>query len=232
MTEKIIKSNVVNKDIILLSKKYKKAIFSSRIPVLYNKFEKGKNQLLFIGLNPSFSDNSIKGFKKTKKDYLKFFSHKNLNDEQIKEIIKVHETSIEEYPYFSKFHAIADDTTGKPFAHIDLFHCRRTSQSQLVKILKKEDYKDFINKSVEILNKLIVQINPKIIIVENAKTRDILSNYFPLITEIDDIYGTPLFNEKIPVFFTSMLTGQRALDLGSYHRLVWHIKHCISILEK
>jgi hypothetical protein len=240
MTEKIIKSNVVNKDIILLYEKYNEIIFNSKIPVLYNEFEKDKNQLLFIGLNPSFSDNLIKGYNGTKDEYNNFFQSRELGDVEIKEIIKVHEESIKNYPYFSKFEAIANDT-GKAFAHIDLFHCRRTSQSELVKILenkhseKKLDKKDseiFINKSVEILNELINQIKPKIIIVENAKTRDILSKHFPSITDIHDTYGTPLLNNKIPIFYTSMLTGQRALDLGSYHRLVWHIKHCISILEK
>jgi len=46
--------------------------------------------------------------------------------------------------------------------------------------------------------------------------------------EFDDEIGTYriIKNDKLkhtPVFFTSMLTGQRALDLGSYERLIWHI---------
>ena len=39
MTEKIIKSNFVNKDIILLYEKYEETIFDRKIPVLYNEFE-------------------------------------------------------------------------------------------------------------------------------------------------------------------------------------------------
>ncbi|MEY3784343.1 MAG: hypothetical protein RLZZ230_665 [Candidatus Parcubacteria bacterium] len=33
--------------------------------------------------------------------------------------------------------------------------------------------------------------------------------------------------KKVPVFFTSMLSGQRALDRWSYERLVWHIKQAV-----
>jgi len=29
--------------------------------------------------------------------------------------------------------------------------------------------------------------------------------------------------KNVPIFFTSMLTGQRALDNGSFERLIWHI---------
>jgi hypothetical protein len=35
--------------------------------------------------------------------------------------------------------------------------------------------------------------------------------------------------ENIPIFFTSMLTGQRALDKGSYARLIWHIKYALRL---
>jgi hypothetical protein len=35
--------------------------------------------------------------------------------------------------------------------------------------------------------------------------------------------------ENIPIFFTSMLTDQRALDKGSYARLIWHIKYALRL---
>ena len=46
----------------------------------------------------------------------------------------------------------------------------------------------------------------------------------------DDKIGTYkiTLNEKsVPVFFSSMLTGQRALDKGSFERLKWHVKNVI-----
>ena len=45
------------------------------------------------------------------------------------------------------------------------------------------------------------------------------------------IVNHPNLNDT-PIFFTSMLTGQRALDLGSYERLVWHIGFVLDELNK
>jgi len=38
----------------------------------------------------------------------------------------------------------------------------------------------------------------------------------------DEELGTYTYKNN-PFFFTSMLTGQRALDNGSFKRLIWHI---------
>jgi hypothetical protein len=52
--------------------------------------------------------------------------------------------------------------------------------------------------------------------------------------EFRDEFGTNVITNEpilknVPIFFTSMLTGQRALDNGSYERLIWHMKF---VLEK
>lgn len=46
--------------------------------------------------------------------------------------------------------------------------------------------------------------------------------------KFDNNIGTHIITEpeilaSVPVFFTSMLSGQRALDIGSFERLKWHI---------
>lgn len=56
---------------------------------------------------------------------------------------------------------------------------------------------------------------------------------YPLKTVFDKSIGTHNIVNNVdlkgtPVFFT-MRTGQRALDNGSYDRLVWHINY---VLEK
>ena len=239
---KVIKSNILNKDILELSKDHYE-IFDGKIPILYNEFKKGESQLLFIGLNPSFSDNLINLFDntereykapwKTKDEYDIFFSAKEISIENIFNIIEVHENSIEHYPYFNKFKEIAEVTDLK-FAHIDLFHCRRTSQKTFIKDLSKyQKREEFIKKSIEILIKVIEQISPKIIVIENTATRDFLIDYasFPKIQPLDKNIGTPT-KDEIPIFYTTMLTGQRALDLGSFHRLMWHINHCLNLIDK
>ena len=46
----------------------------------------------------------------------------------------------------------------------------------------------------------------------------------------DDI-GTYLWNNT-PVFFSSMLSGQRALDIGSMERLKWQVKRALQEIKK
>ena len=234
-----IKSNIVNNDILELSKDHYE-IFDGKIPILYNEFKKGEAQLLFIGLNPSFSDNIFSSFKPINKEfespwsnkveYDNFFNSRNIESKDILKIIEVHENSIEYYPYFNKFKEIAIETNMK-FLHIDLFHCRRTSQKVLIdNLLKYPERDDYIQKSIKILKVLIEQISPKILIIENTATRNFLIDYasFPHVHSIDKKSGTPN-KDGIPIFYTSMLTGQRALDLGSFNRLIWHINHCLTI---
>jgi hypothetical protein len=236
-----VKSNVVNKEILELSIEHA-VIYDGKIPLLYNHFETGESQLLFIGLNPSFSDNIFNSFKtknkefkspwNNKNEYDNFFNSRKIESDDILKIIKVHENSIEYYPYFNKFKEIEKETK-KKFAHIDLFHCRRTSQKRFIDdLLRYEKREDYIKKSIKILEVLIKQISPKIIIIENTATRDFLIEYssFPNINTLDKDSGTPM-KDGIPIFYTSMLTGQRALDLGSYHRLIWHVKHCLTLLD-
>ena len=70
---------------------------------------------------------------------------------------------------------------------------------------------------------------PKIVIVANAFASDIFQQEFRCV--FDDRFGCHFFKineKKIPVLFTSMLTGQRALDKGSFLRLKWQIRMILS----
>lgn len=91
-----------------------------------------------------------------------------------------------------------------------------------------------MQKQLKISIAIIEKSKPKVIIVSNAYARDLLIGEYQIRTVFDKNIGThKIVNnydlEGTPVFFTSMLTGQRALDNGSYDRLVWHINY---VLEK
>jgi hypothetical protein len=165
-----------------------------------------KHSLLFVGINPSFSGK---------------LEHKShfYNNEQNGKI----------YSYFKKFQDISNKLN-IPWSHIDLLYLRETNQKSIVDIFSTEIGKIFIYKQLEISKKIIEKVQPRVIIVSNSFARHLLNIDFRF--EFDDKIGThkviehPTLN-NVPVFFTSMLTGQRALDLGSYERLVWHIRQVI-----
>jgi hypothetical protein len=81
------------------------------------------------------------------------------------------------------------------------------------------------------LEKVIEEAKPKLFIVNNTLSRKFLGkdkvNNNNVWMDLDFVWdkkiGTYRY-KNIPFYFTSMLTGQRALDLGSYERLIWQIK--------
>jgi hypothetical protein len=179
--------------------------------------------IIFIGLNPSLIER-VKNELIEKNDINCCF-HDFIYDKT------------KEYKYFHKFFEVAEKTNLN-WGHIDILYNRETNQKKIEKLFKTEKGKRFIEKQFEItrsvIDKLIDPNNPRIFVVTNALARDYLGKYYEKETHKytnhrigynftwNEDLGT-YFYKKNPFFFTSMLTGQRALDKGSYKRLIWHI---------
>lgn len=182
--------------------------FKNRGFAVQNEIE--QNSILFIGINPSY--NRIPGD----------LFYDNLHGETHK--------------YFKKFIEISLEV-GLNWSHLDLLFVRETDQKVVKKCGNDSLGNQFYDSQLKISKKIIEITKPKIIVVNNTYARELLNS---------DKFTTPKysfkFDEKIgterivnnetlngvPIFFTSMLTGQRALDLGSYKRLIWHIKYVIN----
>ena len=170
------------------------------------------NSLMFIGINPSFNG-----------DENSFFYNNNQIESQI-------------HPYFRKFQQISE-ILDIPWTHFDLLFVRETQQNEIEKIFSLQNGVEFIFQQLQISKEVIELARPKIIVVNNSLARkyfglekDIIKNenlWMNFNFDFDPKIGTYLISDGIlkntPVFFTSMLTGQRALDKGSYERLIWHI---------
>lgn len=175
------------------------------------------NALLFIGLNPSADAENDKSGK---------FEVYELNPNG------------KNHQYFKKF-ADVSEYCNYPWTHIDLLFFRETNQSEVNNILTKTNGVGFIWGQLQISKKLIGLASPEIIVVNNTLARSFLgkdkvggnNTWLNFDFEFDEEIGTYLWNNT-PVFFTSMLTGQRALDNGSYERLKWQVKRALKILNK
>lgn len=184
--------------------------------------EISKPNVLFVGINPSF-DKKIATISDTyKKD------------------------QVEKIQYFKAFHNVENklksiydrDIT---WTHLDLCVFRETAQSIISdEILKYQFGADFIMKQLAISNKILHQIQPQLIVVSNTLARKFLGFeskknkdlWLAYKFEFDYEIGTyriktPGLLFDTPIFFTSMLSGQRALDVGSQERLVWHINEVL-----
>ncbi len=178
----------------------------------YPKFIKTEG-VLFIGLNPSFRN----GDKMSENS---FYTDDNYEDDR----------------YFKKFHELVPPPL--EYSHLDLLGIRETSQNGIRAILNSKENEAFVLNQLSMAKKIIEKAQPKIIVVVNSISRELMGLFndnqnpyesFAFKFYFDSEIGTYRIkeNEQLqdkPVFFSSMLTGQRALDLGSFGRLKWHIE--------
>ncbi len=186
----------------------------SRLPFLQRGYavpdEVSVGALMFIGMNPSY---------KASHGEESFF-------------YPVHGEKGRLHPYFRKFTYIAD-AAGMTWTHLDLLYVRETNQQNLRDLCEDAVGRQFAGKQFAISKEIIEQARPRILVVNNAYACRWLTdkNFNPAAFDVrwDEEIGTYRIAghsllEGTPVFFSSMLTGQRALDSGSFERLNWHIR--------
>jgi len=194
-----------------------------------------KNSLLFIGLNPSFSKRGFSTILKDSKfnsiDPPEFYRWANYSEEVYKTAIELEELAILKYQYFKKMKNLAEGFN-LAFAHIDLFNVRLTSQKEFkTKIYNGSEINDFGASQLSIAYEIIQDLSPIAIVVANALASNILKDVDVFKTESSDSLGCDHLEysgRKVPVFFSSMLSGQRALDNFSFQRLQWHIRYVLT----
>lgn len=215
-----------------IRKKYKGKFTNPKIIEIFErKFcysETKQKKVLFVGLNPSYREND---------------NFKNDLDNKSFDVFLCKEDS-----YYKKFHEINNECGIKDnWTYTDLCYYRETEQSITNQILKEEPIgRDFIWDQIQISKNIIEEINPKVMIVCNTMARRLLgkdkkqvkgkwiNEWMNYTFKFDDNIGTDRIIDSnlnnVPVFFTSMLSGQRALDIGSLERLKWHIKQVLNKL--
>lgn len=227
--------NIIEKPINEIWGRYKEII---SIPPLAVS-DVPENGMIFIGVNPSLKKEDRLKLEKVKDKKMIFYTLPNNSTNDI-------------HPYFNKFIKIHEEI-GLPWGHIDLLYIRETKQSKINEMIKDEKGIQFIYEQTRItrtvIDEIIKKANPKVFVINNTLARGLLGRYetkngiFPnnvpenqthwinYLFEWNDEYGTFfLKGTNIPFFFTSMLTGQRALDNGSFERLIWHINYVLKKL--
>lgn len=239
-----IPNKKINSEIVDVWNKHFKNNKESLAPLFYNNFK--KNSILFIGMNPSFSSSGFKTIlKDTKYEKItpeKFFKWSNVSkkSKSINDCIEIEELAKEKYnKYFGKIKEISKKLD-KEWEHIDLFLYRETNQKDfLKKVIEKHNkekkevkFTDFGLDQIKIFKKVLNKIKPRCIVVINAKSSKIMQSEFKDQIEWDKKRGFHWYNSKkkrIPIFFSSMIGGTRALDVHSRKRLFWHIKKSLTL---
>ncbi len=147
------------------------------------------------------------------------------------------------YQYFRPMDKIATHVNMKDrWSHIDLFAVRERSQEELTKLLEIGSNgvggSAFARRQLEISLELLERLQPMVVVVANALASAKLRHHWAEKEAIDDWSGDETFKKKgnheielngrrTPVFFSSMLGGQRALDKYSRERLVWQVSRAV-----
>ena len=233
----------INKRIIKIWYKYSKLDSTAIAPLFFGKTK--QNPLVFVGLNPSFS---LQGFKKVlagteyenikPKAYYKWAGG-TASIARIGDYINIDRYAKEKYPYFKRPKEIAKKlNAANDWDHLDLFMLRETSQAKaMIDICSKgksptadkgPTLTPFGLEQFAVFKSILVQKNAKCIVIINAFASKVVQQYMKDIISWDESKGhhhIELQDTKIPIFFTSMLSGQRALDNGSFERLVWQLQN-------
>lgn len=180
--------------------------------------------ILFIGINPSFKLGESIPQDKQK---IEFYPFNTTTDK-------------EDITYFEKFKDISNYCNDTNWSHIDLLFIRETNQ----KVIERLSYTnvDFLEEQLNISFEIIERAKPKLIVVANSfaseffgKKKSKHKNFeniwksYSLDFEKDfdskiGTYRIKLAGNETPIIFSGMLSGQRALDIGSLERLKWQIK--------
>ena len=194
-----------------------------------------KPTILFVGINPSISEEIAKDSLML--DGVISPAHINAIHEEAESAVGPNGNT----GFFNIFGEVSLEHT---WLHIDLFYKREKSQKELERQLESGSM-DFWQKQLDLFPEIVFNLNPKVIAVTNALASRIINSVFNGLhiphTEISNatflLHGwdslkitLPKINEGLvcPVFFSSMLSGQRALDIHSRRRLFWHINKALS----
>lgn len=209
---------------------------TKRYPLAYPDLKKGA--VLFVGLNPSFSDqiwSRIMGKEKPfdGKDASAYFNfHVDQKKYDLGVAINAEKEARDKHVmYFKQIRNI-----GKYFdisvEHIDMFAYRETSAKKcLGNVMEKEgELTAFGKDQYAVFCDLVSLLEPIALVVINASASRIFKQEIATL-EYDKKSGVywPEQNSRIkmkrkmPIFFSGMLSGQHSLDISSRDRLYWHL---------
>lgn len=145
------------------------------------------------------------------------------------------DTEFAKAPYFGPFGDFTKGTQLPGSVHLDMFAVRHTDQNDVKCALGLDaEWTQFALRQYEIFLGLLKEIDPPLIVVPNAYVSQKLHGNRELgagdMSPDDGCHYIGLNGRKVPIFFSGMLTGQRAMDRYSRERLTHQVRAMISRL--
>lgn len=203
---------------------FKPAIEKQRViknypPLLH--LEQAVSPIWFLGMNPSESS-----------EVKKWGMYTQIDDVLIREIEKEQLKSHKEHPYFIGLKKFYQDNSflGRSEKTLPIFHdmypIRHTNQKEFVAFLKtapdlKQEFDD-ANKA------FLEQAAPKVVVIFNSKASEFIKDIYDIhkaqVATTDKVNG-------MEFVYSSMYTGQRALDKFASVRLAREIREILKDMD-
>ena len=204
------------------------------MPLVYPELRGGG--LLFVGLNPSFSEKAFRSFLVGSEwedfDPQTFYAWRDRCDDfDVHRAQRVEAAALAAYEHYRRFARLAASLETQ-WVHVDVFTLRDTSQkaalSQILRGGARElvctNLNGFGRAQLGLCTRLIQRLAPELLVVANAAASRLLVE--ALDGTFDEAAGhhvVRLGDRIVPAFFSSMWT-QGALDAFSAQRLEWQIR--------
>ena len=205
------------------------------MPLLYPELTGGG--LVFVGLNPSFSDKAFRQFLRGDEwsgfEPEPFYAWRDrVEDFDASRARQIERIALDQYSYYAPFRALAEGLSTK-WNHADVFLLRETSQKALLPQMLRggvgkaavSNLNSFGKAQLDLCVRLLGRLAPELLVVANADASRLLAE--ALAARFDEDLGhhvVRIGEREVPAFFSSMWTGQRALDTFSKARLLWQIR--------
>ena len=201
--------------------------------------------LLFVGMNPSFSLPTVEKIMKvavpTCTDVNTFFKWNpdlpgDLLERRVAELVCFEMTARDVYKtYYGQFKVFAErvGADSNAFAHIDMFLMRHTSQKE---VLTGKGYGatfgkliPFAQEQFELFRFTLKSMSPKVVVMTNAGASGLALEGLGLTSSDDGRSYRWAELPEVPIFLSGMISGQRALDTYSKTRLVLDVRAALLV---
>jgi len=200
--------------------------------------EPPKAPIVFVGLNPSFSEDGIlrnqtlaNALPVNAREFFAWPQHASFD---LTKCLALESYAHTHYPFFA-WHREIKKASDLPWVHYDIFAIRETSQ-QTVQSLTCSGadpigLTPFGAAQLAIFHDLLALATPRAVVVVNALAAQIyLQQRRPRFDPATGHYlDTTPGGQAFPVFLSGMLTGARALDRHSRTRLIWQVLHALGV---
>lgn len=206
-----------------------------------------KDGILFLGMNPSYSNGDESYINKDEGTYGATYKLRDIKDVSL----GLHENELINKKYWKPIvdaavRIIQENTLKKEdiggelkFCHHDLFFVRETSQNKVLAL--KANCGDFFTAQWEYSKGIIEKATPKIIIVINGGAGNLIreklgTDFFGFIpgaswNEECGVDIVKIGERKVPIIFTGMLSSTGRINKGTETTLFWNIRHIAKQLK-